>query len=104
MNKRADDLVARAAADSRRTTPEEKALYGPVVLELLEKAAKNLEDSQVAWHTFRDQYCNAIGLARTTGSGAGTAMEECLYTTATDRVRQLRVDFPRSADPKRHQQ
>jgi lysozyme inhibitor LprI len=101
-NMRADDLAARAAANLRGITPNQKALYGPVVVQCLEDAAKQLDASQLAWHTYRDQYCNAIASDYTTGSGAGTAMEECLYTIASARVRQLLLDFPESAGPKKH--
>jgi hypothetical protein len=100
-NKRADDLAARAAANLRGITPKQKAFYGPVIVQCLEDAAKQIDASQSAWRTYRDQYCNAIASAYTTGSGAGTAMEECLYTIASARVRQLRLDFPEAAGPKR---
>lgn len=102
MNKLADDLVARTTANLRGTSPREKALYGPVILQALENAATKLEDSQVSWQRYRDQYCDAVAFSYTTGSGAGTAMEECLYKTALARVRQLRLDFTESADRNVH--
>ncbi|MDR3753085.1 MAG: DUF1311 domain-containing protein [Terracidiphilus sp.] len=102
MNKVADDLVARATANLRGTSPREKALYGPVILQALENAATKLEDSQLSWRSYRDQYCDAVAASYTTGSGAGTAMEECLYKTALARVRQLQLDFPESADQRGH--
>ncbi|MGA9673521.1 MAG: lysozyme inhibitor LprI family protein, partial [Terracidiphilus sp.] len=89
-------------ANLRGTSPKEKALDGPIVLQALENAAKKLEDSQVSWRSYRDQYCDAVRLSFTTGSGAGTAMEECLYRTALARVRQLRLDFPDPAVQKGH--
>jgi len=94
MNKRADDLAAVAAANLRDITAKEEVDYGPVVVRLLEDAAKKLDASQLAWRNYRDQYCNAIESSYTTGSGAGSAMEECLYKTAYARVRQLQFDFP----------
>jgi len=94
MNKVADDLAVRVAAELRRTSPKEKALYGPVILDALENAAKSLEQSQISWREYRDQYCNAIRFRYTTGSGAGTAMEECLYWVASARVQQLKDNFP----------
>jgi hypothetical protein len=100
MNKLADDVVARAIANLRGTSPREKEIYGPVILQLLESAAKKLEDSQVSWRSYRDQYCDAVKFSYTTGSGAGTAMGECLYRTALARVRQLRLDFPETAAQK----
>jgi uncharacterized protein YecT (DUF1311 family) len=102
MNKRADDLASRAAANLRGMSPKEKALYGPVVVKASEDAAAKLDQSQVAWRIYRDQYCNAISLSYTTGSGAGTAMEECLFKTALARVEQLRLDFPDSAGRRGH--
>ncbi len=101
MNKRADELAARTVAELREMSPKDKALYGPVILQSLEDAAKKMSESQVAWRAYRDQYCNAVS-SYTTGSGSGTAMEECLYRTALSRVRQLRRDFPDSAGPKGH--
>jgi lysozyme inhibitor LprI len=102
MNKLADDLVARATTNLRGTSPRDKALYGPVVLQALENAATKLEDSQVSWRSYRDQYCDAVASSYTTGSGAGTAMKECLYKTALARVRQLQLDFLGSADREEH--
>ena len=99
-NKKADDLAAHVAANLRGITPKERAFYGPVIVQCLEDAAKQLDASQLAWRTYRDQYCNAVASSYTTGSGAGTAMEECLYTTALARVRQLRLDFPDSSGQK----
>ena len=100
MSKRADDLAERAAVEFSEFTPEKRAEYGPVILAVSRLAAKKIKDSQIAWHTFRDQYCNAIALSYTSGSGADTAREQCLYMTASDRVRQLRTDFPGSTEPK----
>jgi uncharacterized protein YecT (DUF1311 family) len=94
MNKTADDLAAQIATNLRKTSPKEKEIDGPVIIQCLEDAAKKLDQSQVAWRTYRDQHCDAVRFSWTTGSGAGTTMEECLYTTALSRVRQLRIDFP----------
>jgi len=100
MSKRADDLAASAAAEFSEFTPEKRAEYGPVILGVSRLAAKKIKDSQIAWHTFRDQYCNAIALSYTSGSGADTAMEMPLHdslrpsATASDR-------FPRFHRAKR---
>jgi uncharacterized protein YecT (DUF1311 family) len=102
MNKMADELAARASAKLRGSTPKEEARYGPVILQALEDAATKLDDSQLSWHAYRDQYCDAVKFSFTTGSGSGTAMEECLYRTALERVRQLRLDFPDPAGRKEH--
>ncbi|HZQ41861.1 MAG TPA: lysozyme inhibitor LprI family protein [Acidobacteriaceae bacterium] len=101
MNKRADELVLRAAA-SLHESPKDKAIDGPVIVQLLENAVQKLNESQVTWRSYRDQYCDAVSFSYTTGSGSGTAMEECLYKTALLRVRQLRLDFPDSAAAKGH--
>jgi uncharacterized protein YecT (DUF1311 family) len=100
MNKMADLLAARAAAKQREISPSDKALYGPVVLKLVEQAATGIADSQVSWRRYRDQYCDAVRFSYTTGSGAWTAQEECLYRIALARVRQLRIDFPDSTGQK----
>src|SRR5581483_3697533 len=74
----------------------------PVIVQLLENAVQKLNESQVTWRSYRDQYCDAVSFSYTTGSGSGTAMEECVYKTALLRVRQLRLDFPDSAAAKGH--
>jgi len=102
MNKVADDLVVRVAAGMRATTAKQKEEYGPVILDLIENAAKSLEQSQISWQEYRDQYCNAIRFSYTTGSGSGTAWEECLYSVASARVQQLKKDFPGWADQNAH--
>lgn len=103
MNKAADDLVMRITAGMRATAPKEKEEYGPVILDLIEKGAKTLQHSQVSWREYRDQYCESIRLSYTTGSGAGTAWEECYFTLASARVQQLKKDFPDWAHNKVHQ-
>jgi uncharacterized protein YecT (DUF1311 family) len=94
MNKKADEIAARIAKDLRTISPKEKALYGSAIVQMLEDAAQKIDTSQIHWRAYRDDYCNAITLSYTTGSGAGTAYEHCLYSTAAARVRQLLDDFP----------
>jgi len=102
MNKKADEIAARIAKDLRTISPKERDLYGPVIVPMLEDAAQNIDTSQTHWRAYRDDYCNAIALSYTTGSGAGTAYEQCLYSTAAARVRQLLDDFPDSTAVKAH--
>jgi len=97
MNKKADEIAVRIADNLRTISPKEKALYGPIIVQLTEDAAQQIDISQTHWRTYRDEYCNAIMLSYTTGSGAGTAYEQCLYNTAKARVHQLLDDFPSSA-------
>jgi len=103
MNKKADEIAVRIAENLRTISPKEKALYSSEMIQMLDGAAHKLGTSQTHWRAYRDDYCNTIKLSYTTGSGAGTAYEHCLYSTAAARVRQLLDDFPSSAVVKAHQ-
>jgi len=102
MNKKADEIAARIAENLRTISPKDRELYGPVIVPLLEDAAQKIDASQTHWRVYRDDYCNAIMSSYTTGSGAGTAYEQCLYRTAAARVRQLLDDFSGYAAVKAH--
>lgn len=93
MNKKADEIAARIAGKLRTISPKEKALYSSGIVQMLKDAAQKIDSSQNHWRAYRDDYCNAILLGYTTGSGAGTAYEHCLYSTAVARVHQLLYDF-----------
>jgi uncharacterized protein YecT (DUF1311 family) len=95
MNQRADEIAARFARNLRTISPKEKALYSSEIVQMLEDAAQKVDTSQAQWRAYRDNYCNAIALSYTTGSGAGTAYEHCLYSVAAARVHQLLDDFPK---------
>jgi uncharacterized protein YecT (DUF1311 family) len=102
MNKRADEVAARFAEKLSTISPKEKALDSPETVKMLEDAAQKIDISQTRWRAYRNDYCNAIALSYTTGSGAGTAYESCLYTTAAARVHQLLEDYPDAAPVKAH--
>jgi uncharacterized protein YecT (DUF1311 family) len=93
MNKKADEIADRIAKDLRTISPKDRALYSSEIVQMLEDAAQKIDTSQTHWRVYRDDYCNAIMSSYTTGSGAGTAYEQCLYRTAAARVRQLLDDF-----------
>ena len=93
MNKKADEIAARIANKLRTISPKEKALYSSEIIQMLKDAAQKIDSSQAQWKAYRDDYCNAIALSYTTGSGAGTAYEHCLYGAAAVRVHQLLDDF-----------
>jgi len=97
MNKRADEIAARFAEHLRTISPKERALSSPEIVQMLEDAAQKIDTSQAHWRAYRDDYCHAVALSYTTGSGAGTAYESCLYTTAAARVHQLLEDYPDAA-------
>ena len=102
MNKRADEIADRFAKYLRTISPKEKALYSPETDQMFEDAAQKIDSSQTHWRAYRDDYCHAIALSYTTGSGAGTAYESCLYTTAAARVHQLLEDYPDAAFVRAH--
>ena len=84
-----DELAREIASDFRKTDP----LLGPVVAGELRKAANTVAKSQNSWAVYRKQHCDAIAFSYTTGSGAGTAHEQCMYRLARHRIAELRADF-----------
>lgn len=66
---------------------------------LLRKAESTLSESQKTWKDYSDQHCRAVELTWTTGSGAGTAYEACMFRLARQRIRDLRHDFNDWASP-----
>jgi len=102
MNNKADEIAARIAGYLRTISRKEQALDSPETVKMLKDAAQKIDSSQAHWRSYRDDYCNAIALSYTTGSGAGTAYERCLYTTAAARVHQLLEDSPVPAIVREH--
>ncbi len=102
MNKKADEIAARIAGRLHTISPKEKARDSPEIVQMLEDAAQKIVSSQTQWRAYRDNYCNAIALSYTTGSGAGTEYEHCLYSTAAARMQQLLGDFPDQAVVRAH--
>ncbi len=102
MNKRADGLAARIAEDLRTPSPRDLDFDSPAIVKMLKDAAERIDTSQIRWRAYRDEYCNAVILGYTTGSGAGTAYERCMYSTAAARVQELLYDFGNPAKVKAH--
>jgi uncharacterized protein YecT (DUF1311 family) len=92
VNAESDVLVKQIAADFR-SSAREIDWHGSVAKDELIKAAKTLEQSHQTWKAYRDGHCKAVSHSWTTGSGAGTAYERCMYEIGTSRLRQLRSDF-----------
>src|SRR5215470_19494917 len=90
-NGRADTLVAAIVSTLRESAQD--ASNGPVVNDALRDAASKLMKSQESWRIYRDEHCHAVGSSWTTGSGAGTAYEECMFNLAQQRIEALRHDF-----------
>lgn len=88
-----NSLVARIAADFRRDAKEFSSEDHDVVAQLLLSAASKVEHSQAAWKKYRQLHCGAIADSYTTGSGAGTADEECEFRVGTERLKELKVSF-----------
>ena len=86
-----DLLAAEIAAQFRKEAQESKADIG--VADPLLKAASAVEQSQRTWKTYRDQHCDAVAYSWTTGSGASTAHEACMFQLGQARLRELRTDF-----------
>jgi uncharacterized protein YecT (DUF1311 family) len=91
VNVEADALAQRFAKQLRNDAKDSS--NGPIVANLLEKAAAGIVLSQKAWKSYRDQYGQSVEDSWTTGSGGGTAYEACMYAMGRKRVDQLRPDF-----------
>ena len=96
VNREADslahDIEIRLRKNAEDTPQQEK-----IVADLVLKAAKSLARSQGTWRSYRDQHCEAVMNSWTTGSGAGTAYEACMYQIGKGRLQALRSDFPKES-------
>ena len=90
-NAEVDSLVGKIFSNLRESAQD--AMNGPVINSALQDAASMLLKSQQNWRVYRDEHCHAVGSSWTTGSGAGTAYEECMFNLAQQRVEALRKDF-----------
>lgn len=86
------DLLASSIADQFRNDAKDPLAKG-VVADTLRKAAAAVDQSQKTWKAFREQHCSAVEYSWTTGSGAGTAYEVCMFQLGQARLQQLRSDF-----------
>jgi uncharacterized protein YecT (DUF1311 family) len=87
----ANSLADKIAAEARKEA-QDPAAQG-VVADTLRKAAAAVTSSQTTWKTYRDQHCRAVEYSWTTGSGAGTAYEACMFELGEARLRELRSAF-----------
>ena len=91
VNAEADKLAASLAADMRKQAGD--AALGAAAGDLLRKGAAAVLQSQTTWKSYRDQHCQAVAFSFTTGSGAGTAHESCLFQLAQARITELKGAF-----------
>jgi uncharacterized protein YecT (DUF1311 family) len=91
VNAEAERLARQIAADHLKeaTDPANKGAAATC----LKKAASMITASQKSWKNYRDQHCKAVLNEWTTGSGAGTAYESCMFEVGSARVKQLQADF-----------
>lgn len=61
--------------------------------DVLRKSAAGVRTSQKAWNNYRDDYCTSVEDSYTTGSGAGTAYEECMFHLGQARLQELHRYF-----------
>jgi uncharacterized protein YecT (DUF1311 family) len=90
VNAEADSLADKVAAAFREDSRDSS---DPAASELRRKAASAVVQSQKIWKKYRDQYCSAVEFSWTTGSGAVTVHESCLFKLGRRRVQDLRSDF-----------
>ncbi len=93
VNQELDSLVADLTAEFNRDAANFAKEANSTVAECMKKAASKLNQSQKTWKAYREQHCEAIVEYYTTGSGAGTAYEECEYRLAEERMKELKTSF-----------
>jgi uncharacterized protein YecT (DUF1311 family) len=93
VNAQIDSLVAKITADFRRDAEQLGRSGDDVVAQCELRAASKVEQSQAQWRKYRDRHCSAILESYTTGSGAGTAYEECEFRLGRERLKELRTSF-----------
>ncbi len=91
----ADALANTIAADLIKRSHDRR--IGLAASDLLRKAAAELRLAQTTWKAYRDQHCRAVMYSWTTGSGAGTAYQSCLFNLGNTRLQALRSDFASAA-------
>lgn len=91
LNAEAEALLSEIVTSLREGA--KGSSQGAAVNHALQEAASTLVDSQQGWKRYRDQNCKAVELSWTSGSGAGTAYEACMFTLAQQRIQSLRNDF-----------
>jgi uncharacterized protein YecT (DUF1311 family) len=88
----ATDLEVKERAAEFLKQAQDPSL-GPGVTDEVRKAASALTASQKLWKAYRARHCNAVAHSYTTGSGAGTAEEKCLFRLAQERLQELQTMF-----------
>ena len=86
VNAEADSLVKKIAADFRKEAQDPTDGQAAIAIK---KAATAVLRSQIAWRAYRDQHCRTVELSWTTGSGAGTAYEQCMFELGKERLHDL---------------
>lgn len=87
------DSMANDMAAVFRKQAQDPMWEGGVVAGDLRKAASAMIASQKMWKAYRAQHCNAVAYSYTTGSGAGTAAEKCLFRLGQKRLEELSIAF-----------
>ena len=87
----ADSAARKLGADFLKQAQDPR--IGSVAAGELRKAASAVIAAQKMWKAYRNQHCLAVGYSWTTGSGAGTAQEACLFRLGQERLRELTTSF-----------
>jgi uncharacterized protein YecT (DUF1311 family) len=93
VNAELDSLIAEIASKFRRDAGEFAGRGDTPVAASLNRAASKVEQSQESWKAYRDQYCDAILESYTTGTGGGTAHEQCEFRLGQARLKDLQRSF-----------
>jgi len=93
INDLAERLAKRFQSEFRKAASDDAGRGDAVVADLESKTADAIARSQESWRTYRDEQCKSVEYSYTTGSGAGTAHEACMFDLGQKRVRELRESF-----------
>jgi len=93
VNAAADSLARKFTSQLRKAASDDAAQGDTIEADLLGKTADALANSEENWKAYRDQQCKAVWYSYTTGSGAGTAYQSCMFELGRRRIRELRLSF-----------
>jgi uncharacterized protein YecT (DUF1311 family) len=93
VNVETDTLASKISNKLATEAGKSESDGDSLIANLLKKAAAAVTQSQRTWKDYRDQHCIAVEYSWTSGSGAGTAYEGCMFELGQARLRELRISF-----------
>jgi uncharacterized protein YecT (DUF1311 family) len=93
INTLAETLAKKFASEFRKAASDDDSRGDTIIARLERKTSEAIVRSQDGWRSYRDEQCKSVQYSYTTGSGAGTAYEACMFDLGQKRVRELRRSF-----------